>query len=242
MIKLSITKKSLDELNRQLIMKVNAIGYMKSPEFLEEISRAAFVILGQRFLANVDRYSATNRKRMHHIYEWNQVGNPNARLFVLNRKSLMNGNSIVLIGFKPSKTQVPIDPELQLPGKTGKSVTARNIFRDKARVMEEGISVSYRAKKMLAFMGNDGIKFIQPGTTVNIMNPGGRFTKNSLGTIMSAWYAKNSQPIMDSSGLYEKISYEASIVLSENNSDINDVRSLVSKVVHNITGGGLSIK
>ena len=67
MIKLSIDKASLDALNREINLKVEAIGYMTEPAFLEEVSRAAFVILGQRFMQAADRFSATNQKRMHLI-------------------------------------------------------------------------------------------------------------------------------------------------------------------------------
>ena len=58
MIQLSVNKKDIDNLNRQLEMKITAIGYMTSPDWLQEVSRAAFVILGERFMLAVDRFSA----------------------------------------------------------------------------------------------------------------------------------------------------------------------------------------
>ena len=242
MIKLSIDKTSIDALNREINLKVEAIGYMTQPAFLEEVSRAAFVILGQRFMQAVDRFSATNPKRMHHLYEWNRIGNPSARLFVLNRISMLDGAITVKANFLQSKTPVPIDPELLIPGKTGKIVTKRNIFRDKASIMEEGRSVSYEAKRMLAFMGTNGLSFIRPGKIVNIANPGGKFVKGGLASFMSAWYAKNSQVIMDSSGLYEKIAQEAAIVLSRQNASITDVRNATIRVVDSIAAGREIIK
>jgi hypothetical protein len=59
---------------------------------------------------------------------------------------------------------------------------------------------------------------------------------------MSGWYAKNSQEIMDSSGLYEKIAYEASVVLSKKNSGITDVRTATIKVVDAIVLGREIVK
>ena len=243
MIKLSISKKSLDALNREIDLKVKAIGHMTQPEFLNEVSRAVFVILGERFVLAVDRFSVTNPKRMHHIYEWGKVGSPSARLFVLNKAMLVSGSMTISTEFKTSKTPVPINPELLSAGPTGKSVTKRNIFRDKAQVMEEGRAVRYQAKKMLAFMGSDlGIKFIQPGTTVNINNPGGKFVKGSLATFMSAWYNKNAQTIIDSSGLYERIANETAIVLSKNNAGASDVKAVTRQVVNSIVAGREIIK
>jgi len=243
MIKLSISKSSLEALNREIDLKIKAIGHMTQPDFLNEISKAAFVILGERFVLAVDRFSATNPKRMHHIYEWNKVGNPSARLFVLNRMILVNGNMTINANFKQSKTPVPIDPELLSAGPTGKVVTKRNIFKNKAEVMESGKPVRYQAKKMLAFMGSDlGIKFIQPGTTVNNNNPGGKYVKGSLATFMSAWYNKNAQTIMDSSGLYQRIVNETSMVLSKKNAGITDVQAITKQIVNSIVAGREIIK
>jgi len=243
MIKLSISKSSIDALNREIDLKVKAIGYMTQSDFLNEVARAVFVILGERFMFAVDRYSAMNPKRMHHIYEWKRVGNPSARLFVLNRLSLLDGDMTIAVNFKQSRTPVPIDPELLIPGKTGKIVTKRNVFRDKAVIMEEGRSVSYQAKSMLAFMGSDfGLKFLRPGTQVNIKNPGGKYTKGSLAVFMSAWYNKNAQVIIDGSGLYEKIAQEASIVLSKNNAGITDIKSATKQIVDSIVLGREMVK
>jgi hypothetical protein len=109
--------------------------------------------------------------------------------------------------------------------------------------MEEGRAVHYQAKKMLAFMGSDlGIKFIQPGTTVNINNPGGKYVKGSLATFMSAWYNKNAQTIIDSSGLYERIANETARVLSKNNAGIADVKAVTQQVVNSIVAGREIIK
>ena len=243
MIKLSISKASLDALNREIDLKVKAIGHMTQPEFLNEVSKAVFVILGERFVLAVDRFSVTNPKRMHHIYEWGKVGTPSGRLFVLNKAILVSGSMTISTEFKPSKTPVPINPELLSPGATGKVVSRKNVFRDKAKVMEEGRAVHYQAKKMLAFMGSDlGIKFIKPGTTVNINNPGGKFVKGSLATFMSAWYNKNAQTIIDSSGLYERIANETAIVLSKKNAGISDVRAVTRQVVNSIVAGREIIK
>lgn len=218
-------------------MKITAIGYMTSPDWLQEVSRAAFVILGERFMLAVDRFSAPNKKAMHHIYEWNKIGYPAARLFVLNYVPLTSGAFVNEITFKESKVPVPIDPELLIPGKTGKIVTARNVFRRKAEVMELGLPVAFEAKKTLAFMTKAGMHFAGPGTRIVISTPGGKYTKNSLGSFMVGWYNKNAQVVMDSSGLYEKIANEAALILDRDNTSLEDVRAATFKIVDTIVAG-----
>ena len=242
MIKLSLNKKDIENLNRQITMKVEAIGYMTSPDYLQEVSRAAFCLLGERFMLAVDRFAASNPKAMHHVYEWKRVGNPSQRLFILNQTRILGGTFTTEISFKQSRTVVPVDPELLIPGKTGKVITRKNVFRDKARMMELGMPVSFQAKRMLAFMGRDGIRFIRPGEMVYIRNPGGNYTKNSLGSFMSGWYNRNAQQVMDSSGLYERIAEEAARVLSKDNTDMIDVKKATIKVVNAVVAGREQIK
>jgi hypothetical protein len=242
MIKLSIAKSSIDDLQSEIDLKVKAINKMTSPEFLEEISKAAFVIIGERFMLATDKFAATNPKAMHHVYEWNRIGRSNSRLFVLNRTSLTGGSFTTQVSFLQSKTKVPIKPELSAAGKNGRSVQRRNVFADKARIMEEGVQINYITKRVQVFSDGFEPKFIAAGTPIHIKNPGGRFVKNSLGIFMQAWYKKNSQPIMNSSGLYERIAEEAAKVLNKNNAGPNEVIKITKQVVNSIVSGRDVIK
>jgi hypothetical protein len=242
MIKLSIDSNSLKTLQNELSMKVESIGVMTKPQYLEKVAEAAFVILGERFMLATDRYAVQNPKKMHHVYEWNQIGNPTARLFIIQRTSILGGNLVNEPRFLFSKVPVPVNPELLIPGKTGKYVTSKNIFRNKAQVMENNLPISYQANKALAFMGYDGIKFIRPGTVVHINNPGGVATKNAFSQWMLDWYNRNAQLIMDSSGLYEKIVDDASKVLSKNSSTSTDVLRSMTNLINNISRGKAEIR
>jgi hypothetical protein len=237
MIKLSVTKTSMDKLESEIALKVKAINKMTHPDFLQEISKAVFVILGERFMLATDRFSATNPKAMHHIYEWGKVGKPKARLFVLNRIALTNGSFATQVNFIKSKTRVPIKAELAVRGNTGKRVSRRYVFADKAKIMEDGTEINYITKRVQVFSDGFEPKFIAPGTRINIKNPGGRFVKNSLNTFMQAWYSKNAQPIMNSSGLYEKIAQETAKVLNKNNAGPADMMRITSQVVNAIVAG-----
>jgi hypothetical protein len=135
MIKLQIDQKSLNNLNKQLELKVEAIGELTKGPILNDIAKAAFVLISKRFLIATDTHSRLNPKKMHHIYEWNKVGDPLGRLFILERSGILNGKLMISTKFMPSRMPVPIPTELQTPGSTGRSVTTRHIFRNKAEVM-----------------------------------------------------------------------------------------------------------
>jgi hypothetical protein len=237
MIKLQISQKDIDNLNKQLIMKVEAIGELTKGPILNDIAKAAFVILGKRFLSATDTHSAINPKKMHHIYEWNRVGERSARLFILERSAILSGNLVISTKFLQSKTPVPIPRGLQVPGSNNRSVTTRHIFRNKADIMENGKPVRIESRKMLAFMGRNGMHFVQPGTVINILNPGGIEVKHSFEKFMLEWYSSHAQVIIDSSGLYETIVKEAAIILNKNNTGMVEIRKMVKQVVNSVTQG-----
>jgi hypothetical protein len=242
MIKLSIDKASLTNFNDELTMKIESIGMMKKQQYLEQVSKAAFTIVGEKFMLATDRYSVQNPKKMHHVYEWGQIGNPRARLFILQRSAILGGTVITNPRFLFSKVPVPIDPELLIPGATGRYVNRRSIFKNKAQVMENNLPISYHAQRALAFMGKAGINFVRPGTLIQIRNPGGVATKNAFSQWMLDWYNRNAEMVMASSGLYEKIVNETSLVISQNKSTPSDVLKVVTNISNSVSGGKVEIK
>lgn len=215
------------------------IKELTKPKVLNEISRAVFSITGKRFMIDIDNYARVNPKKMHHVYEWGNIGRSNSRLFELKRESMLNGTLIVASNFLPSKLPVPISPDLLMPGSTGKSVSRKNIFANKATVMESSTPVSFNAKRILAFMGNNGIAFIKPGTQINILHPGGIQTKNAFADYMLRWYTENGNAIMDSSGLYERIANDVSNVLSSSRNGIAQVQAAVTTIANQIDVGAV---
>lgn len=210
---------------------LSAIKELARPSVLTEIAKAVFSITTERFVVAADNYARANPKKMHHVYEWGQIGLPSGRLFVMERQSVLNGMLVINTNFLPSRLPVPINPELLIPSRTGKVVSSRSIFAEKATVMEEGRSVSFVAKKILAFVGSDGMVFIKPGKQINILNPGGKGVKNAFAEFMLSWYLEHGTDIMNSSGLYERIANDVSIELSKNGSNINTVRRAVANIV-----------
>jgi hypothetical protein len=234
MIRLQIdTKEMMSEIQN----KLNGAKELMSPSVLNELSKIVFTITSERFMISADSYARANPKKMHHVYEWGGIGNPTKRLFVLKRESLLGGDMVINSIFLPSRMPVPINPELLRAGKTGKAVTKKNIFRDKAEVMESSRNVSFTAKKVLAFMGSNGIVFIKPGTTINIAHPGGIGTKNAFAEYMLEWYITKGSEIMDASGVYQTIENEVASVLNIKGTGITQVKQAVARIANTIDNG-----
>lgn len=242
MLQLQVNQANLDKLLKEIDNKVLGIKELTSPYVLEQISKAVFTITGERFVLAADSYAKSNPKAMHHVYEWGKIGYPEGRLFVINMISMLGGTLEIGSEFLPSKVPVPINPTLEIPGPTGKTVTSQNIFRDKAEIMEGGTAVRFTAKKVLAFMDNGGIAFIAKGTPVNILKPGGTAVKNSFTKFMVDWYVANAGLIMDSSGFYEKIVNDAAVALNATGSNAEQVRAAVARAAEQAGQGKGSIK
>lgn len=239
MIQLQIDASSLIS---EIDKKIFAIESLVSDSILQEIAKATFSITGQRFMIAADNYARANPKKMHHVYEWGGVGQLTARLFVLERSAILSNGLNISAKFLPSRLPVPIAPILRTPGSTAKSVSRKNVFKNKAEVMEAGERVSFRAQRVLAFAANNGIAFVAPGTQINILHPGGIQTKNAFANFMLGWYTEYANSIMDGSGIYESIASEVALALNKNNAGISQVKQAVAKVADLASGGRLEIK
>lgn len=139
----------------------NLIGY--SIGFVTGVKRGQGLFLkgfGATVLETLKQYIDSNARvapqLLHHVYEWNQIGSPEARLFDLSCTVTGIGLSIDS-KFKQSKSI-----------KDGSKVP----FFDKARIMEDGIPVKIVPKnRVLAFVvdGED----VFTSSPVNVQNPGG---------------------------------------------------------------------
>lgn len=228
MISLEVNTGSLVSDTDNLLSGLKSI---KSSSVLSEISKAVFTITAERFGIATDNYTRSNPKKMHHVYEWGKVGQKEGRLFTLERASIADGILVINTNFLPSRLPVPINPELLTPGKTGKVVTKRDIFANKASVMEDGKEISYVAKHMLAFAGTNGLVFIRPGTQVNILRPGGSEVKGAFGEFMLLWYTDNGISVLDESGIYERIANDVSVALSKKGAGVAAVRKAVANII-----------
>lgn len=237
MIQFKINKSSIENLTKELNNKLLGIEELNKPRTLESLAKASFTITGKRFVTAMDRRAQTNPKKYHHIYEWGQVGSPVARLFVLRRMKVQGGNLVISLEFKRSKRPVPIPKELQIPGKTGKRVKSKHVFYNKAQVMEEGQPVHIHASRILAFLGNNGIQFVPEGKVINILNPGGKMVKNAFKEFALEWYRKNYVPVVESSGIFNKIEREIALCLNKKGDGAPQARQTIINIANRYAEG-----
>lgn len=235
MASVTITKKSLDNLLREVRLKVDGVQSITTPYNREQIAKAAFVIVGKEFIRQTNRYAAANKKSMHHVYEWNKVGSNSARLFTLNRLTVQGGKLTIGTKFLNSKTSVPVSPQLRRPGKNGKSVKGGHVFKNKADVMESGklVNISAKNAKALAFVGKGNkIVFVPKGWYVTVRNPGGKAVKGSFTRHTKEWFRNpaNVNGALMSSSFMKKLELEIAKSLRANKAGPANVSSAIKKV------------
>ena len=129
----------------------------------------------RKFLPFVNALARSNKESMHHLYEWNKTGVTSARLFDLKIPSASRGktNFSMVVDFRPSKSLVPLTEAQMTPGPSGKTVTTRHVFYNKAMVMEYGQTVTIRPKgsRAMAFDNpnqfGEGLYFTKAPVVVN---------------------------------------------------------------------------
>ena len=125
---------------------------------------------------------------------------------------------------------MPIKPELKVPGPSGKTVRAKNIFRNKAEVIEEGKRVVIIPKKTIVFPVDGKLVFVPPGHTVVVNNPGGRAAKNAFAKHMQTWYAKNGASTVDQSRIIPRIEKGVAGVLNRPGFRSFEISEVISSI------------
>jgi hypothetical protein len=162
------------ELNRILN---NAVGY--SQGFLEGIemeklqfNRILGGVAAEALGEYIDSKARMNPYSLHHVYEWNRTGDRSSRLFKFNVNA--QRNFITIFGnFLPSNS---VSSEGSSP------------FKNKAEVMESGISIVIEPKNssVLVFEGEDGTVFTQ--NAIYIEHPGGDQVAGSFGEVVDEFF------------------------------------------------------
>lgn len=140
----------------------NIVNY--SIGFLEGVHRGKTLFLKTLGMQTVelmkefiDSNARVNPQMLHHIYEWNMTGSPNARLYDISYTTSNLG-----LSFRSSFSQ-----------STSIKNGSRTPFYDKARIMEQGVPIKIRPKvaQVLAFTDN-GEEVFTKGP-VEVLHPGG---------------------------------------------------------------------
>lgn len=158
------------------------------PDFL----KGAGVSVVEALKQYIDANARVSPQLMHHVYEWNEVGSPNARLFDIDY--IVSGNIVSFMStFRQSSSIKP-----------GSNVA----FYDKARIMEEGVPVTIVPKRrVLAFDDNGEQVFTSKPVTVT--NPGGNVAGEYERVFKSFFNTYFAQSFLQSAGILAYLSNPA---------------------------------
>lgn len=122
----------------------------------------------------IDSKARTNPESLHHVYEWDSVGDPSSRLFDFNVVTKIN--AINFSGkFLPSRTPSP---------------NSDDVFSDKAEVMENRIAITIEPKNSDILAFEDGGEMVFVATSIYIANPGGDLVAGSFGRVVEEFFDK----------------------------------------------------
>lgn len=122
----------------------------------------------------IDVKARMSPESLHHVYEWNMVGNESGRLYKFEVDA--NINSINIKGsFLPSKVASP---------------SSNQVFGDKANIMENDIAITISPKKsdVIAFEDNGEMVFTR--NSITIEHPGGDAVANSFGETVDMFFSE----------------------------------------------------
>lgn len=133
----------------------------------------------------IDSMARVDRQMLHHVYEWNQTGNPSARLFSLSYNIVGGGLSI-----NATLTQSKVAAS-----------GAKEPFYNKASIMENGIPITISPKKRaLRFEVNGETIFTKKPITIN--NPGGQESQGGFEQTMNTFFNSYfTQSFLETSGI-----------------------------------------
>lgn len=138
----------------------------------------------------IDSNARVNPEMLAHMYEWNQNGSPDARLYDLTY-TVVGPGLTVNSTFRQSQSI-----------KEGSSEP----FYDKARIMEYGIPVRIAPKKsnVLAFEANGEMVFTK--NPVRVSNPGGQAAQGGYQEAFHSFFDRYfTQSFMVSSGIFSHL-------------------------------------
>lgn len=151
------------------------------PNFLSNLGKSTIESMKEF----IDTMARVDRNMLHHVYEWNQVGNPSARLFELTYNSSNGG---LTIGATLTQSKVAASG-------------SKEPFYNKARIMEYGVPITIRPKKnVLVFESNGETVFTKKPVTIN--NPGGEESQHGLETTIETFFNRYfTQLFLEQSGI-----------------------------------------
>lgn len=155
---------------------------MGKPDLLKNVGIEVREMLNEY----IDTVARMDPASLHHVYEWQQTGSPDARLYDVSY--MVSGRGISFDYTLSQSTSV----------KEGSSVP----FYDKARIMEQGIPVTIRPKSAQVLSFDVNGKQVFTPNPVNVSNPGGEMTVSALQNTIKEFFSRYlSQTFLSASGI-----------------------------------------
>lgn len=168
----------------------NTVEYTEG--FLTEFKRQESTILRDVMEASIDIFyedldqaATSSPNRFHHIYEWDQVGQPSARLVELDaqfKSKVGNIRAFFLESFSLPTNRADsfgIAPETYEP------------FAFKAQVMEDGMGVTIEPKNFSKLKFVVGKNMYYAEKPIFVSNPGGDDVQGSFTAFFKMFFSKN---------------------------------------------------
>jgi len=182
------TKSFMKEMNNLLEYSAGFIEGIErgKNEFLSALGATTVEVLKQY----IDSHARVNPGVLHHIYEWYEVGSPQARLFDI--KYTVSSLGITFVGnFSQSKSI-----------KNGSTTP----FYDKANIVENGIPVVIRPNNAQALVFDDNGEKVFVKTPITVESPGGEPAQGGFERVMDSFFTRYfTQAFLESSGILSYI-------------------------------------
>lgn len=179
--------------NRQFQKEINNI-MQYSTGFLEGVEKgksAFYIALAPQIAEMASQFIDVNARMspelLHHVYEWEKVGSPEARLFDIDYK--ITGVGITFTSSLKQSSSI----------KNGSNVP----FYNKAKIMEEGVAVTIKPKRASALRFEVDGQEVYTSREVRVDNPGGQ-TQGQFNNVISNFFGVYfRQSFLNSSGLLQ---------------------------------------
>lgn len=186
---------------------INELSIKQKPR----IQQSGLKMLGKYFEAYVDNIARSNPRKYHHIYEFDQTGSPNSRLFA----SSVSQDAMPKISYSFKESKVP--------SKSG------YVFKNKAYVMEHGLPLNIKPRN------SDYLVFEYKGEVyskraVFVANPGGTEVQGSFAELFYRFMNNEAERALIDLGFFNKI--EGGIRMETNNA----LSSISKSGVPNVSG------
>jgi hypothetical protein len=229
MINVRITEASAKSLYVEIGKKIQGSQELISVATQNRVMDVAYSKAAVKFLRDTHLLAMSNKKSLHHVYEWGQTGKETGRLYRLIKRRQSGGSAIVYYKFINSKKKSPIHPNLKVPGPTGKVVTKSSVFKKKAAVMESGMATRFVTRKAQPVPVGRGVQFVPRGYKVYNNNPGGAAVVGSFEKQFRSWWMMHFPTILENSGVISKLEKDVAKALSRRGAGKGAAKAAIAK-------------